>query len=43
MKNYNLEENEVVLYEDIVKNSDYKGCLNLTLTSKKQYLKQKKE
>lgn len=35
MKNCEIESNEVILYEDIVTYSEFKGTLQLTLTSQK--------
>jgi len=35
MENYELKLNEVILYEDTVKYSEFKGNLQLTLTSQK--------
>lgn len=35
MKTYELETNEVILLEDIITHSDFKGNLHLTLTSTK--------
>lgn len=42
MKNYNLEDNEVVLYEDDVIHSDFDDNVQLTLTSKKIIFEQEK-
>ncbi len=35
MENYELDSNEVILYEDVVTHNDFKGVLQLTLTSQK--------
>ncbi|MGN1227854.1 MAG: hypothetical protein ACI4TX_04340 [Christensenellales bacterium] len=35
MKNYEIEKDEVILFEDTVNHSDYADSLQLTLTSKK--------
>lgn len=42
MKNYELDANEVILFEDIVTYSEAKGTLQLTLTSKKIILEKEK-
>jgi len=43
MKNYELESNEVILLEDVVSHSDFKGSLHLTLTSLKMIFEKEKE
>lgn len=35
MKNYDLEPNEVILYEDVVTHNEHKGSLQLILTSQR--------
>jgi len=42
MKNYELESNEVILLEDVVSHSDFKGSLHLTLTSLKMIFEKEK-
>ena len=42
MKNYELLNEEVVLYEGSVTSNNYKGTLNITLTSQKIILEQEK-
>lgn len=42
MENYTLEQNEVILFEDIVTSNTYKGTLNITLTSQKIILEKEK-
>lgn len=42
MKNYELESNEVILLEDVVSHSDFKGSLQLTLTSLKMIFEKEK-
>lgn len=42
MKNYELESDEVILYEDIVTYSEAKGSLQLTLTSQKLIFEKEK-
>lgn len=42
MKNYELKSNEVILYEEVVKYSEFKGSLKLTLTSQKIILEKER-
>lgn len=42
MANYELEQDEVILYEGFVSSSDAKGNLKLTLTSKKMIFEKEK-